>query len=232
MMFGSRVRYGITYKTNQKSFDIYRRKYEHSFKIPINSSNLEGAIGLELHTMDTFLVAKVDTISVYDTDTFEVLGQVPITLLKADTREPNQVIAMQKCQNEEYIAVISGKILIMNEQKTNQLFILKRQRNQNGERDTFVQYKRVLLKDLAEFRQVSMNFHFKQTSGVVKNTLIFAKIDKIFELNFETEQLQVIHKFSAPLNRQPQFFKPNEHQKIFMISSPDDCMYLNIETKK
>ena len=94
MMFGSKVRYGITYKTNQKSFDIYRRKYEHSFKIPINSENLEGAIGLELHTMDSFLVAKVDKICVYDTDTFEVVDHVPIDLLKADTRERNQVIAM------------------------------------------------------------------------------------------------------------------------------------------
>ena len=37
MMFGSRVKYGITYKANQKSFDIYRRKYEHDFRIPVVS---------------------------------------------------------------------------------------------------------------------------------------------------------------------------------------------------
>jgi hypothetical protein len=35
--------------------------------------------------------------------------------MKADTREPNQVIAMQACPNEEFIAIITGKILIMNE---------------------------------------------------------------------------------------------------------------------
>ena len=33
---------------------------------------------------------------------------------------------MQVCQDDEYLAVISGKILIMNEQSTNQLFIFKR----------------------------------------------------------------------------------------------------------
>ena len=35
MMFGSKVKYGITYKQNQKSFDIYRRRYEHDFMIPV-----------------------------------------------------------------------------------------------------------------------------------------------------------------------------------------------------
>ena len=34
MMFGSQVKYGITYKVNQKSFDIHRRKYWHDFKVP------------------------------------------------------------------------------------------------------------------------------------------------------------------------------------------------------
>jgi hypothetical protein len=48
MMFGSKVRYGITYKTNQKSFVIYRRKYEHNFKVPVASENYEGAKGLEI----------------------------------------------------------------------------------------------------------------------------------------------------------------------------------------
>lgn len=31
MMFGSKVKYGITYKNNSCSFEIYRRKYEHNF---------------------------------------------------------------------------------------------------------------------------------------------------------------------------------------------------------
>lgn len=35
MMFGSAVRYCITYKTNQKSFDIYRRRYEHDFCVNV-----------------------------------------------------------------------------------------------------------------------------------------------------------------------------------------------------
>lgn len=63
MMFGSKVRYGVTYKTNQRSFDIYRRKFQHDFKVPINSENLEGSFGLEIRNMGAYLVAKVDKIT-------------------------------------------------------------------------------------------------------------------------------------------------------------------------
>ena len=48
MMFGSKVRYGITYKTNQRAFHVYRRKYEHDFRVPILMDNYEGSKGLDL----------------------------------------------------------------------------------------------------------------------------------------------------------------------------------------
>lgn len=119
MMFGSKVRYCVTYKTNQKSFDIYRRKYWHDFKVPLSDENLEGSIALELEKMNAFLVSKIDRIIIYDCHTFAQIGELPISLLKADTREPNQVISMQKSQDEKLLAVISGKFLIKNEQKFN-----------------------------------------------------------------------------------------------------------------
>ena len=44
MMFGSKVRFCVTYKTNERSFDIYRRKYEHSYKVQVwPGKNLEGS---------------------------------------------------------------------------------------------------------------------------------------------------------------------------------------------
>lgn len=89
MMFGSRVKYCVTYKTNQKSFDIYRRKYFHDFKVPITDENLEGSIGLELPKQNTYLVSKIDKVIVYDSETFTAIDTIPITLMKADTREPN-----------------------------------------------------------------------------------------------------------------------------------------------
>lgn len=60
MMFGSKVRYGITYKTNQRSFDIYRRKFMHNLKVNVLADNLEGAFGMSLPLLGCFLVARVD----------------------------------------------------------------------------------------------------------------------------------------------------------------------------
>jgi hypothetical protein len=52
-----------------------------------------------------------------DSDNFQVVGQIPITLLKTETREPNEIIGMQKSKCENYVAIISGKNLVKNEQK-------------------------------------------------------------------------------------------------------------------
>ena len=70
MMFGSKVRYSVTYKTNQRSFDIFRRKYWHDFKVPLSNENLEGSLGLELENINTYLIAKVDKVMMFDCDTF------------------------------------------------------------------------------------------------------------------------------------------------------------------
>lgn len=35
LMFGARVRYGVSYKTNQPGFTLYSRKYFHNFKVAI-----------------------------------------------------------------------------------------------------------------------------------------------------------------------------------------------------
>jgi len=51
MMFGSRVRYGITFKTNQPGFNIYTRKYYHNYKVAMNTDNYEGAVGCNLEKM-------------------------------------------------------------------------------------------------------------------------------------------------------------------------------------
>ena len=100
MMFGKMVRYCITYKTNQKSFDIYRRKYMHNIRVCLNDGNFEGSKAIELISMNTFLVTQIDKVLMYDSDTFKVCGEIPITLLKTETREPNEIIGIQKSQDE------------------------------------------------------------------------------------------------------------------------------------
>ena len=70
MMFGKRVKFCLTYKTGQSGFDIYRRKYQHNFKVNVQSDNYEGSIGLELQSMSTIVVTKRDSIQLYDNHTF------------------------------------------------------------------------------------------------------------------------------------------------------------------
>ena len=95
MMFGSKVKYGITYKTNMDSFYIWTRKFINDFRVPVVDENLEGSLGLEFSSMNAFLVSKIDKIVVYDSDTFKEIDTVPITLLESVTREPNEIICMQ-----------------------------------------------------------------------------------------------------------------------------------------
>jgi hypothetical protein len=139
LMFGSKVRYGISFKTNQKSFDIWSRKYEHSFNANVVKKNLDGSIGLPVETMDAFLVGRGNEVRFYNVDTYQEEEEALITipLIKSQTREAAEIIGMQKSKDEQVLAVISGKNLVMAEQFANQLFIYKRMKGTGGDPDTF-----------------------------------------------------------------------------------------------
>ena len=62
MMFGSQVKYGITYKMNQTSFTVYTRKYTHNFKVNVAQRNYEGSNCLSIKTMDAIIVSNIDEI--------------------------------------------------------------------------------------------------------------------------------------------------------------------------
>lgn len=117
MMFGSRVKYGITYKTNQRSFDIHRRKYEHDYKVNVVKTDFDGSRGLPIETMNAFLVSRGSQIRFYDIDTYQEIVErmIEIPLLKVNSREPNEIISMQMSESEQILVVCSGKNLIMNE---------------------------------------------------------------------------------------------------------------------
>jgi hypothetical protein len=66
-------------------------------------------------------------VSILDSTTFKEKYKFTINLmpLRPDEREPNQIIAVRLCQDENYLAVISGKNLIRDEQQPNMMFIFK-----------------------------------------------------------------------------------------------------------
>jgi hypothetical protein len=119
MMIGPKVRYCVTYKNAMKGYNIYRAKYVHNFKVNVENKNLEGSKVMELTTINGFMVTTKSGVLLYDSNNFQKIGALDITLLESVEREPNEVLAIQKCQNEEYLAVLTGKNLIMQEQKLN-----------------------------------------------------------------------------------------------------------------
>lgn len=50
---------------------------------------MEGAIALEMQSMHMILIGKIDEIKMYNINSYEYMGDVPIKLMQADTREPN-----------------------------------------------------------------------------------------------------------------------------------------------
>ena len=103
MMFGSKVEYGITYKTNQCSFDVYRRKFEHDFRVTTVEKDLDGSRGLPIEDMNAFLVTQRDKIIFYDINSYKQIDdcEIRIPLAESDgAREPNEIISMQISQNK------------------------------------------------------------------------------------------------------------------------------------
>ena len=75
----------------------------------------------------------------------------------------------------------------MNEQKINQLFVFKRKKQEDYmNQDKFEFLNKTVLKDIPLFKQVSMQFHFVNRYTKERDSIMFAKIDQIFTLNFYT----------------------------------------------
>jgi hypothetical protein len=70
-----------------------------------------------------------------------------------------------------------------------------------GQRDSFVFYKRIVIKDIPIFTRASLQFHFRNVAGIFRDELIFAKKDQIIIMNFETEVVRTLYSFKNPLKR-------------------------------
>ena len=152
MMIGAMKRYSITFKQNERSFDIYQRKYMHNLRACVDDGVWEGSQAVEIPKSNLVLISQVDQVIMFDNQDFTRCGEIPIKLLITETREPNEVIGLVKSLDENWVAIISGKNLIMNEQKQNQLFIFKKVKAKSVlEYDSFVQNYRIVVKDLPIF---------------------------------------------------------------------------------
>ena len=78
-----------------------------------------------------------------------------------------------------------------------------------------------------------IQFYFKNDpkSKSKKDTIIFAKNDCIFELNFDNQKITTLYTFKEPLSKQPEFFSINVKQTTVVVSSFTDGIYYNFKNK-
>lgn len=122
------------------------------------------------------------------------------------------IINMQVSHDGEYLAVITGQNLIKNQQKYNRLFVFKRQKTyKENELDKYLEVKELdIRKIFTDFRKASLSFFFKHpVKGTKIDRLIFCEKDRIFEVNFETEEFYNVVTLLSPLTDQPTIFKQN-----------------------
>ena len=76
---------------------------------------------------------------------------IEVELLEDNARERNEIISLALCPYEKYLAVITGKNLIKNEQKPNQIFIFKREIQEGSDvegKDKFIFSKKVVIANI------------------------------------------------------------------------------------
>ena len=66
MMFGSKVRFCVTFKQNEQDFYIWCRRYYHNFKCTVSAMDLEGAVGANLPSSRECVIAHGHEIKVQD----------------------------------------------------------------------------------------------------------------------------------------------------------------------
>lgn len=121
------------------------------------------------------------------------------------TREPNEIIGFAKSRNEKQLVIITGKNLVRNEQKANQLFIFTIESNANNTFKSVDFKKRILVKEMPKFDKVCVQFFFDEpfadaeTNMQERTHLLFVTKYEIFKINIETEQTEPVFTFEPPL---------------------------------
>jgi hypothetical protein len=87
----------------------------HNLRVCVSNINLEGSQAIEIDSLDMIIATCIDKLILFENGTYQTLGEIAIPLLKTESREPNEIIGIQKSEDEQYLAIISGKNLIMDE---------------------------------------------------------------------------------------------------------------------
>ena len=73
MMFGSNVRYSITYKTGQPGFTIYTRTFSHNFSACLAETNYEGSHGVNLSAFNQYVIGEHTHIRIFNREDYKIV---------------------------------------------------------------------------------------------------------------------------------------------------------------
>jgi hypothetical protein len=232
MIIGKAKRYCLTFKANQKNFFITRRKYNHDFMVQLNKENLEKQCGLELEKNNAFIISQTNKVTIYNSQTFAPASTLPISLIDSNSREPSQVLELQKSEDEVFVGAVSGKNLIKDRKQINQLWIftLGKPEGESSDSDDTIDYrlyKNIKVFDKPEFKGVASEFQFTSDSKPGNVSLIFIRSDKIFKIDVDTEVITDIMVFPEPISESIIEILPNTNQTKFLVNAFTDCYFID-----
>jgi len=80
MLFGSKVRYCVTFAGGEKSFNVYTRKAQDTFYGNVVEQNFGTSDGIIHQSMNAILVSQMEKIKFYDAESFLEFNSCEITI--------------------------------------------------------------------------------------------------------------------------------------------------------
>jgi hypothetical protein len=131
MMFGARVRFGVTFKANQPGFTIYTRKYYHNFKVTVTAKNHDGAKGVNLKSQHKYIIAEGLNAIIYDEATFREVDRFTVPVTEDDNEdEALEILYMVASGNgkdgdDQRIGMSVGRQLIKDMEEVTEIIVYK-----------------------------------------------------------------------------------------------------------
>lgn len=125
LMFASSLRYAISYKNNQPSFQIFTRKQFHNFKVVLNNANHEQAYGATLPKRSQYIISNILTVQLFDQKTMEV-----IQTFEVPAKHPgSQILYSTVSPSDQKLGFAIGHKIIKDKDYITDIVIFKRKRN-------------------------------------------------------------------------------------------------------
>ena len=126
MMFGARVRFGVTFKANQPGFTIYTRKYYHNFKVTVTAKNHDGAKGVNLKSQHKYIIAEGLNAIIYDEATFREVDKFTVPVMEdGNEDEALEILYMVASQDDQRIGMSVGRQLIKDMEEVTEIIVYK-----------------------------------------------------------------------------------------------------------